>query len=185
MKNGGKIQSQNFNSQCKIKSMHIYVTHSQSVDGGARPSTLAEFGKGSVVRAMNWHSHALGSRSQRRGAGTNNNDPWQQSAHTVKETKSLPSVASGLTRLRCLVRVSRALSHETSFRFQQKLSSLKLGSVGGGLAGMRLYRILEAPNHDVNVPNGDVIMKAHARRTGLVDSSKALTRLVESHAPLT
>ena len=161
------------------------VTHSQSVDGGARPSTLAEFGKGSVVRAMNWHSHALGSRSQWRGAGTNNNDPWQQSAHTVKETKSLPSVASGLTRLRCLVRVSRALSHETSFRFQQKLSSLKLGSVGGGLAGMRLYRILEAPNHDVNVPNGDVIMKAHARRTGLVDSSKALTRLVESHAPLT
>ena len=141
--------------------------------------------KGSVVRAMNWHSHALGSRSQRRGAGTNNNDPWQQSAHTVKETKSLLLVASGLTRLRCLVRVSRALSHETSFRFQQKLNSLKLGSVGGGLAGTCLYRILEAPNHDVNVPNGDVIMKAHARRTGLVDSSKALTRLVESHAPLT
>ena len=79
--------------------------------------------------AINWHSRALGSRSQRRGAGTNNNDPWQQSAHTVKETKSLLVVASGLTRLRCLVRVSRALSHETSFRFQQKLSSLELGSI--------------------------------------------------------
>ena len=50
---------------------------------------------------------------------------------------------------------------------------------------MCLYRILEAPNHDVNVPNGDVIMEAHARRTGLVDSNKTLMRLVESHAPLT
>ena len=89
---------------------YICVTHSQSVDGGAKPSILAEFGKGSVVRAINWHSRALGSRSQRRGAGTNNNDPWQQSAHTVKGTKSLPKVASGLTRLRCLVRVLRALS---------------------------------------------------------------------------
>ena len=85
--------------------VNIYVTHSQSVDGGAKPSILAEFGKGSVVRAINWHSRALGSRSQRRGAGTNNNDLWQQSAHTVKETKSLLVVASGLTRLRCLVRV--------------------------------------------------------------------------------
>ena len=82
------------------------------------------------------------------------------------------------------MRVSRALSHETSFRFQQKLSSLELGSIRGGLAGTCLYRTLEAPNHDINVPNGDVIMEAHARRTGLVDSSKALTRLVESHAPL-
>ena len=137
-----------------------------------------------MVRAINWHSRALGSRSQRRGAGTNNNDPWQQSAHTVKETKSLLIVASGLTRLRCLVRVSRALSHETSFRFQQKLSSLKLGSIRGGLVGTCLYRTLEVPNHDINVPNRDVIMEAHARRTGLVDSSKALTRLVESHTLL-
>ena len=103
----------------------IYVTHSQSVDGRAKPAILAEFGKGSVVRAMNRHSHALGSRSQRRSAGTNNNDPWQQSAHTVKETKSLLEVASGLTRLRCLARVSRALTHETGFRFQQETEQLR------------------------------------------------------------
>ena len=41
-----------------------------------------------MVRAMNQQSCALGFRSQRRSAGTNNNDPWQQSANIVKETKS-------------------------------------------------------------------------------------------------
>ena len=69
--------------------MFIYVMHSQLVDGGAEPAILAEFGKGSVVRAMDWHSHALGSWSQQRSAGTNNNYPWQQSANTVKEAKSV------------------------------------------------------------------------------------------------
>ena len=164
---------------------NTYVTHSQSVDGGAKPAILAEFGKGSMVRAINWHLCALGSRSQRRGAGTNNNDLWQQSAHTVKETKSLFVVASGLTRLRCLVRVLRALLTKLAFGFNSKLNSSELGSIRGGLAGTCLYTTLEAPNHDVNVPNGDVIMEAHARRTGLVDSSKAFMRSVESHAPLT
>ena len=67
------------------------------------------------------------------------------------------------------MRVSRALSHETSFWFQQKLSSLELGSIRGSLAGTCLYRTLEVPNHDVNIPNGDVIMEAHARGMGLVD----------------
>ena len=38
--------------------IYIYVRHSQSVDGRAEPAILAEFGKGSVVRAMNRHSHA-------------------------------------------------------------------------------------------------------------------------------
>ena len=69
--------------------MFICVMHSQLLDGGAEPAILAEFGKGLVVRAMNWHSHALGSRSQQRSTGTNNNYPWQQSAHTVKEAKSV------------------------------------------------------------------------------------------------
>ena len=164
---------------------YIYVTHSQLVDGGAKPVILAEFGKGSMVQAINWHSGALGSQSQRRGAVTNNNDPWQQSSHTVTETKSLLVVASGLTRLPCLVRVSRALLTKLAFGFNRKLNSLELGSIRGGLAGTCLYTTLEAPNHDVNVPNGDVIMEAHARRTGLADSSKAFTRLVGSHAPLT
>ena len=155
------------------------------MDGGAKPAILPEFGKGSMARAINWHSRALGSRSQRQSAGTNNNDPWQQSAHTVKETKSLLVVASGLTRLRCLVRVLRALLTKLAFGFNRKQNSLELGSMRGALAQTCLYTTLEAPNHDINVPNGDVIMEAHERRTGLVDSSKAFTRLVESHTPLT
>ena len=36
-----------------------------------------------------------------------------------------------------------------------------------------------------DIPNGDVMMEAHTRRMGLVDSIKVLTQLVESHAPLT
>ena len=112
-------------------SINIYVTHSQSVDGGAEPAILAEFGKGSVVRVMNRHSRALGSRSQQRSSGTNNNDPWQQSAHAVKETKSLLVVASGLTRLRCLARVSRALLTKLAFGFNRKQNSSELGSMRG------------------------------------------------------
>ena len=111
-----------------------YVTHSQSVDGRAEPAILAEFGKGSVVGAINRHSRALGFRSQRRSAGTNNNDPWQQSAHTVKETKSLIEIAIGLTRLRCLARVLRALTHGTGFRFQQETEQLRNWKHNGALA---------------------------------------------------
>ena len=58
-------------------------------------------------------------------------------------------------------------SHETSFRFQQKLNSLELGSIGGGLAGTCLYTTLEAPNHDVNVPNGDVIIGSSREENGI------------------
>ena len=36
-----------------------------------------------------------------------------------------------------------------------------------------------------DVPNRDVMIEAHARRTGLVDSIRVLMRLVESHALLT
>ena len=89
-----------------------------------------------------------GFRSQRRSAGTNNNDLWQQSAHTVKETKSLLVVASGLTRLQCLARVSRALTHETGFRFQQgNRTAQKLGSLSYGTNSC-LYTTLEAPEHE-------------------------------------
>ena len=137
------------------------------MDVGAKPAILAEFGKGSMVRAINWHSRALGSLSQRRGAGTNNNDSWQQSAHTVKETKSLLVVASGLTRLRCLVRVSRALLTKLAFGFNRKLNSSELGSIRGGLAGTCLYTTLEAPNHDVNIPNGDVIIGSPRKENGI------------------
>ena len=43
----------------------------------------------------------------------------------------------------------------------------------------------ECQNMMSDVPNGNVMMEAHARRTGLVDSIRALTRLVESHTQLT
>ena len=66
-------------------------------------------------------------------------------------------------------------SHETSFRFQQETEQLRTGKHEGALAQTCLYTTLEAPNHDINIPNGDVIMEAHKRRTGLVDSSKAFT----------
>ena len=145
------------------------------MDGGAEPAILTEFGKASVVRAINQYSSALGSRSQWQSAGTNNNDLWHQSAHTVKETKSLLEVASGLTRLRCLARVLRVLTHETGCRFQQETEQLRTWKHSGALVQTCLYTTLEAPEHDFNVPNGDIMMEAHMRRTGLVDSAKAFT----------
>ena len=76
---------------CQIVNKHLlYVTHSHSMDGRAEAAILAEFGKARWFRQ--WMGiHVLGlSVSQRRSAGTNNNNNlWQQSAHTVKETKSL------------------------------------------------------------------------------------------------
>ena len=70
--------------------MYAYVTHSHLVEGRAEPAILAEIGKD------RWFRQWIGIRvlrlsvSQRWSAGTNNNNnPWQQSAHTVKETKSL------------------------------------------------------------------------------------------------
>ena len=62
---------------------------------------------------------------------------------------------------------------------------LRTGKHEGALARTCLYTTLEAPNHDINIPNRDVMMEAHVRRTGLMDSIKAFTQLVESHALLT
>ena len=128
----------NFNNLLAESSLQLGPTqgskesHALSIGGWrGKPAILAEFWKGWMVRAINRHSLALGSRSQRQSAGTNNNDPWQQSAHTVKETKSLLVVASGLTRLRCLVRVSRALLTKLAFSFNRKQNSLELGSMRG------------------------------------------------------
>ena len=75
-------------------------------------------------------------------------------------------------------------SHETSFRFQQETEQLRTGKHKGSLVRTCLYTTLEVPNHGINVPNGYIMMEAHMRRTGLVDSIKAFMRLVESHAPL-
>ena len=58
-------------------------------------------------------------------------------------------VASGLTRLWCLARVLRALTHKTGFRFQQEnRKAQKLGSLSYGMNSC-LYRTLGAPEHDV------------------------------------
>ena len=76
-------------------------------------------------------------------------------------------------------------THETSFRFQQETEQLRNWKHNAALARTCLYTTLEVSEHDINVPKGDVMMEAHARRTGLADSIKAFMRLVESHAPPT
>ena len=40
-------------------------------------------------------------------------------------------------------------------------------------------------DHDVSVPKRDIMMGAHTSGTGLVDSIRVLTQLVESHTPFT
>ena len=95
---------------------------------------------------------------------TNNNDPLQQFASHSKRNKESSCSCKWSHKAPVPGESVEGSSHKTSFRFQQETEQLRTGKHEGALVQTCLYTTLEAPNHDINVPNWDVIMEAHARR---------------------